>query len=332
MTLPESFRCYLVRKLAADRIEAGVEQRPLRELPAGDVLIRVACSSLNYKDAMAATGHAGIVRKFPHVPGIDIAGIVVESGTARFRPGDQVIATGHAIGVDRWGGWAEYARVPAEFVLPLPSGLTLEEAMILGTAGFTAAQCVLALQHHGIAPGSGDLVVTGTTGGVGCLALQILAKLGYSVVAVSGKTDRHDWLRHLGAAWVAGREELLDETSRPLLSAKYAGGVDTVGGRMLATLVRQVGHRGCVAMCGVVGGAELPLTVYPFILRGVTLAGIDSAWCPEERRAEIWRLLAGEWKPSELAGIATWVDLGGLDAAVQQILKGGVVGRVVVRI
>jgi putative YhdH/YhfP family quinone oxidoreductase len=329
--LPESFRCFLVRKPGKDRIESGVEQRPLRELPAGDVLIRVAFSSLNYKDAMAATGHPGVARKFPHVPGIDAAGTVVESTSTRFKPGDAVIATGHDIGVERWGGWGEFVRVPAGWIVPRPAGLTLEESMILGTAGFTAAQCVLALQHHEITPASGEVVVTGASGGVACLAVQMLAKLGYTVVAASGKPDKEAWLRQLGAARVIGREELLDESTRPLLSAKYAGGVDTVGGRMLATLVRSMTHRGCVAMCGVVGGADMPLTVYPFILRGVTLAGIDSAWCPEDRRAEIWQRLAGEWKPARLADVATFIGLDGISDAVQRILRGQVSGRVVIR-
>ena len=330
--LPETFRCYLVRKPGKVQFESGVEQRPLRELPDGDLLIRVAYSSLNYKDAMAATGHPGVARKFPHVPGIDAAGTVVESTSSRFKPGDSVIATGHDIGVERWGGWAEFVRVPDDWVVPLPAGLTFEEAMILGTAGFTAAQCVLALQHHEVTPASGEVVVTGASGGVACLALQMLAKLGYTVVAVSGKPDKVAWLLQLGAARIIGREELLDESNRPLLSAKYAGGIDTVGGRMLATLVRSTTHRGCVAMCGVVGGADVPLTVYPFILRGVTLAGIDSAWCPEDRRAELWRRLAKEWKPEHLREVATFVGLEALSDAVQRILRGEVAGRVVVKL
>jgi putative YhdH/YhfP family quinone oxidoreductase len=345
--LPESFRCYLVRKLGPDRVEAGVEERPTRDLPAGDVVIRVAFSSLNYKDAMAATGHAGVVKKFPHVPGIDAAGTVAESASRRFTPGDSVIMTGHELGAERWGGWAEYVRVPGEWVVPLPhktaelvadgtrsvpATLTLEESMILGTAGFTAAQGVLALQQHGITPDRGEVVVTGATGGVGSLAVKLLAKLGYTVGAVSGKPDRHGWLRALGASRIIGREEMLDESSRPLLAAKYAGGIDAVGGKTLATLIRQTQHRGCVATCGVVGGGELPLTVYPFILRGVTLSGIDSAWCPEDRRAEIWRLLAIEWKLDGLNELATRVKLEDVGEQVQRILRGEVAGRVVVEI
>lgn len=327
--LPEVFHCYLVRKTGNDKVEAGVEQRPLRELPAGDVLIRVRFSSLNYKDALAATGHPGVVRKFPHVPGIDCAGEVVESGSTAFKAGDPVIMTGHELGADRWGGWAEFVRVPAEWVVPLPEGLSLEESMLLGTAGFTAAQCVYALQHHDVGPDSGEILVTGATGGVGSIAVMILAKLGYEVAAVTGKPDRHGWLNGLGAGRIVSRAAAVDDTARPLLSATYAGGVDTVGGATLGTLLRSLKHRGCVAACGLVGGADLPVTVYPFILRGVTLAGIDSAWCPVERRREMWRLLAGDWKPTGLGELATFIGLDQLGDAVREILRGEVAGRTV---
>ena len=218
-------------------------------------------------------------------------------------------------------GWCRYRR-----------GLSLEETMILGTAGFTAAQGVHALIHHGITPEKGEVVVTGATGGVGSIAVMLLAKLGYSVVAITGKEGEHERLKEMGATRVAGREELGDESSRPLLKAKYAGGIDTVGGGMLATLIRSLEHRGCVANCGVVGGGDLPLTVYPFILRGVTLSGIDSAWCPDDRRLEIWKLLAGEWKLDGLETLATDCGLDGVDAEVEKILQGGVTGRVVVRV
>jgi putative YhdH/YhfP family quinone oxidoreductase len=328
----DTFRCYLVRKTGNDRVEAGVDARPLRELPAGDVLIRVRFSSLNYKDALAATGHPGVARKFPHVPGIDSAGEVVESGSPRFRPGDAVIMTGHELGAERWGGWAEYVRVPADWVVPLPAGLTLEESMILGTAGFTAAQCVYALRHHDVRPESGEVLVTGATGGVGSIAVMILAKLGYQVTAVTGKPAMRASLERRGARRIISRDEAVDGTNRPLLSATYAGGVDTVGGATLGTLLRSMKHRGCVAACGLVGGSDLPVTVYPFILRGVTLAGIDSAWCPEDRRREIWRLLSQEWKPQHLNELAAYVTLDGVGDAVQRILRGEVAGRVVVRI
>ena len=329
---PESFRCFLVRKTGNDKIEAGVESCPLRDLADGDVLIRVRYSSLNYKDTMAAAGHPGVARKFPHVPGIDAAGVVEQSSSPLFQVGDEVIATGHELGVERYGGWAEYVRVPAEWVVKRPEGLSLEQSMILGTAGFTAAQCVRALQHHGVQPGQDEIVVTGATGGVGSLAVMLLAKLGYAVIAVTGKSSRADWLKALGATRVAGLDEFTDDGRKPLLTARYAAAVDTVGGAMLTHVIKSLKQRGCVTACGMVAGAELPLTVYPFILRGVTLAGIDSAWCPEDQRAEIWRMLATDWKPNRLSELVTLVGLDSIGAAIQRMQRGDHAGRVVVKI
>jgi putative YhdH/YhfP family quinone oxidoreductase len=340
--MPDTVRCLMIRKTGQGPVSQSIEQRPIRELPAGDVLIRVEWSSLNFKDALATQGHPGIVRRFPHVPGIDAAGTVIQSDAPEVRSGDRVIATGYEIGVERWGGWCDTLRVPAAWIVPLPEGLSTREAMILGTAGFTAAQCVRALQHHGIvpvsphdeaAPSSAPIVVTGATGGVGLLSLMILARLGCKVVAVSGKRDRYDWLRAQGAARVLGREAVCDDTDRPLLSSQWAGAIDTVGGQTLSTLLRSMGHRGCVAACGLVGGHALPLTVYPFILRGVTLAGIDSALCPYERRLEIWRMLAGPWKPDALARSQEWVRevcLDELPSAAEAMLAGTNFGRVLV--
>ena len=327
--LPETFRCFLVRKTGHGDIESGVERRPIRELPAGNVLLQVRYSSLNYKDAMAAVGHQGIVKNFPHVPGIDAAGTVLESSDPRFQPGSEVIATGHELGVERWGGWAEYIRIPGDWVLPLPQGLSLEEAMTLGTAGFTAAQCVWALLHHGLTPESGTVLVTGASGGVGSLSVSLLSQLGYRVVAMSGKPDRRGWLQQLGAAEVVGRDTLPDD-ERPLSSARFSAGIDTIGGRTLSSLVKSVSHRGCVACCGVAGGADLVLTVYPFILRGVTLAGIDSAWCPRDRRGEIWEKLASEWKPERLEMLRQIARLDDIPTRVEQILAGQIAGRVLV--
>jgi putative YhdH/YhfP family quinone oxidoreductase len=287
-------------------------------------------SSLNYKDAMAATGHPGIVKSFPHVPGIDAAGTIVYTESPHWNVGQPVIMTGYQQGADRWGGWAEYVRVPGEWVVPLPDGLSLREAMILGTAGFTAAQCVWSLRHHAITPESGPVVVTGATGGVGVLSLMLLAKLGYQVTAVSGKTEKYEWLRSLGAAEVVGREAVHDDSDRALLRSRWAGAVDTVGGATLTTLIRSLQHRGSVAACGLVGGHELPLTVYPFILRGVTLDGIDSAMCPYERRLEIWSKLAGDWKLDNLEQLATDVNIAGVGAKVREMLAGKITGRVVV--
>ncbi|MCA9074159.1 MAG: YhdH/YhfP family quinone oxidoreductase [Planctomycetaceae bacterium] len=328
---PESFRCFHVRKTGNGTIESSVESRPLHELPPGEVLIRVQASSLNYKDALAATGNPGVARNFPHVPGIDSAGIVETSDSGKFKPGDQVLCTGYEQGAGQWGGWAEYVRLPADWVVPLPDGFTLDETMILGTAGFTAAQSVLSLVEHHIEPDRGPIVVTGATGGVGVISLMILSKLGYDVTAVSGKPDQYDWLKSLGASNVIGREEVDDTSTKPLLKARWAGAVDTVGGNTLATIIRSLDHRGVAAACGLVGGTDLPLTVFPFILRGVKLDGIDSAHCPYDRRLQIWNLLAGDWKLDNLHDLATEIKIDEVDVTVDQMMQGKTHGRHIVR-
>jgi acrylyl-CoA reductase (NADPH) len=244
--------------------------------------------------------------------------------------GREVVVTGYELGAGSWGGWAELIRVPAEWVVPLPAGLTLRESMILGTAGFTAAQAVEAMRRRGIPPEKGEVAVTGASGGVGTLAVALLAKLGYRVAAVTGKPAAHDLLRRLGAATVLDRADVCDATDRPLLATRWAAAVDTVGGQTLATLVRSTGHRGLVAACGLVGGVELRMTVYPFLLRGVTLAGIDSAHCPMPERLEIWRKLSQEWNLPCLDDLATFVGLEGLEEKIGQILAGQIVGRTVV--
>jgi len=300
------------------------------ELPEGDVLIRVQFSSLNYKDALAASGHPGIVKRFPHVPGIDVAGTVVASDAKEFIAGDQVLVTGYDGGATRWGGWAEFVRVPHDWIVPLPEGLTLREAMILGTAGLTAALCLDSLQKHGLRPDSGPIVVTGATGGVGSVAVAILGKLGYDVAAVTGKAEAHEYLQRLGAACILAREDVDDRSDRPLLSARWAGGVDTVGGNILGTLLRSLHHGGCVAACGLAGSNELPVTVYPFILRAVTLAGIDAALCPMTSRLEAWQRLAAAWKPENLESIGQFTTPSQLGPHIADILAGRIRGRVVV--
>jgi acrylyl-CoA reductase (NADPH) len=326
------FSCYVVEKDSQDQIKSGMGRRSLSDLPEGEVLIRVANSSLNYKDALAATGRPGVARKFPHIPGIDAAGEVAESTSPEFQKGQKVLVTGYDLGAGRWGGWSEFVRVPAEWVIPLPQGLSLVGAMQLGTAGFTAALSVDAIRRHEITTQSGEIVVTGATGGVGCLAVAMLAKLGYTVVAVTGKTERHDWLKELGAARVMGRGDVDVKGGNPLLKALWAGAVDTVGGNVLATLLRSTHIGGCVTACGLVAGAELATTVFPFILRGVTLCGIDSGWCKRDRRLELWRLMAGEWKPDRLAEVSTEIQLKDVDEPVERILAGGIAGRTVVRV
>jgi putative YhdH/YhfP family quinone oxidoreductase len=329
--MSDRFDCYFVEKVdgAVRHAVAGLR---IGDLPEGDVLIRVSWSSLNYKDAMAARGHAGVVRQFPHIPGVDIVGTVVESSSPAFRAGERVLACAYEIGSGRWGGWSEYARIPAAWVMSLSSGLTPRTSMCIGTAGFTAALCLEALQHHGVHPGDGEILVTGASGGVGSTAVMLLGKLGYRVVAASGKTALRAKLRDWGAAEVVSRESLLDSSRKPLLSGRWAGAVDTVGGEVLGTVIRQTRHSGCVAACGVAGGAQLPLTVYPFILRGVTLAGIDAAFYPMERRKRIWANLAGPWSLDRLEQLVQEANLRTLDPHIDAMLAGNVAGRIIIKI
>jgi acrylyl-CoA reductase (NADPH) len=326
------FSCVLVEKDAAGNIRRSLVQRSIADLPPGEVLVRVAFSSLNYKDALASHAHSGVVRKLPHVPGIDAAGMVVESSAGRFRAGDAVVITGNELGAGQWGGWAEYVRVPADWIVPLPPGLSLKETMILGTAGFTAAQCVQAIVLNGVTPDAGEIVVTGATGGVGCLTVKLLSKLGYSIVAVTGKSQLQPRLKAWGASRVIGRAEVVNTSEKPLLSTRWAGAVDTVGGDTLATIIRETKPYGVVAACGLVGGTDLKLTVHPFILRGVILAGIGSAMLPYDRRTEIWRKLSQQWKLDGLEELATTLGLADLEQHVQRILRGEIVGRTVVQI
>jgi putative YhdH/YhfP family quinone oxidoreductase len=301
-------------------------------LPPGEVTIRVQYSSLNYKDALAAGGHPGVAPNLPHVPGIDAVGKVVESGDSRFVPGQTVLATSFDIGASKWGAYAEYLRVPGDWVIPLPRGLSPRESMILGTAGLTAAMCVEAIQERGISPAAGEVLVTGASGGVGTLAVSILAQLGYEVVAVSGKPAARDLLARLGARRILSREEVIDTSTRPLLKSLWAAAVDTVGGATLATILRSLKPGGVVTACGLVGGAELPLTVYPFILRGAQLVGIDSATYPCEKRIGLWNKLAGGWKPALLDELATEITLEQLPEKIAAILAGKIIGRVVVQV
>ena len=321
----------MVQRDEDGKVSCGVETISLEDLPAGDVLIQVDCSSLNYKDALACQGHPGVMRTFPHVPGIDAAGRVAESCSANFQVGEEVLVTGYDQGSARWGGFSEYVRVPAEWVVPLPKGLSIDEAMAYGTAGFTAAQSVAAIQHAGIDPDAGEIVVTGATGGVGSLSIGILAKLGYQVVAVTGKPEQEAMLRQLGAKRILARKEVDDTSNKPLLRSCWAGAVDTVGGNILSTVLRSTKYRGCVAACGLVAGHELPLTVYPFILRGVTLAGIDSANCPYEKRLAIWERLAGPWRIENLKKWTRSISLSEVPAEVEAMLSGKTFGRILVR-
>jgi putative YhdH/YhfP family quinone oxidoreductase len=320
----------LVEKTAAGEAIASVVEKTADDLPAGDVLIRVRWSSLNYKDALAATGHPGVARRFPHVPGIDAAGEVAHSSSSQFAPGDEVLVTGYDLGAKQWGGWAGYVRVPADWVVPLPEGLSLRESMVLGTAGFTAALCVGALRDHRVEPGDGEVLVTGASGGVGGFAVMLLARLGYQVVAASGKRQVRQRLQKWGAARVIGRDEVCDEGAQPLRSSRWSAAVDTVGGKILATVLRETRLGGVVAACGMAGGADLSLTVFPFILRGITLAGIDSAWRSHSHRLQIWRTLSGDWRLDNLDSLAASIGLNQLRHHTAKMLEGQLVGRIVV--
>ncbi len=333
--IPNFFRALLVESTSdvsskSPSTRAAVTSLSSEQLPAGDVTIRVAYSSLNYKDALAYQGHRGVVKRLPHIPGIDAAGTVLESSNSAYRCGDEVLVTGYDLGQGHWGGWSELIRVPSEWIVPIPRGLTLRESMIWGTAGFTAAQSVLALQRNELLPDSGEVVVTGASGGVGSLSVRILARLGYEVVAVTGKAEQHETLLACGAKRVVGRQELADDSKKPLLTVNWAGAIDTVGGEMLTTLLRSTKYGGCVTACGLVAGAELSMTVYPFLLRGVSLCGIASADCPHDKRHKIWELLAGAWKPDSLERMLIEIELEQLPEYVERILAGANVGRVVV--
>jgi acrylyl-CoA reductase (NADPH) len=328
----EAFACYLVTKTGKDEIRGSVERRPIRELPAGDVLVRVAWSSLNYKDALASQGHPGIVRRFPHVPGIDAAGVVATSSSHDYSVGQPVLVTSYELGAGQWGGWAEYVRVPAAWVIPLPDGMTLRQAMTYGTAGLTAAMSLAALERNQVTPSAGPVVVTGASGGVGSLAVELLSRQGYQVTAITGKAEQHAWLRELGATEVLGRDSLQDDSGKPLLKTRWGGGVDTAGGSTLANILRSAEPRACIAACGMVGGTELPLSIYPFILRGVTLCGIDSAQAPREERIELWKRLAGPWRLPLAERECRETTLQELPRAIEPMRRGLSQGRVVIRV
>ncbi|MFK7779071.1 MAG: YhdH/YhfP family quinone oxidoreductase [Gimesia sp.] len=326
------FTCYQVQKNEQKEITAGLQTVSPDALPPGCVTIRVIYSSINYKDALAATGHPGIVRNFPHVPGIDAAGLVVQSDSDQFTVGQSVIVTSYELGVERWGAWSEFIRVQPEWIVPLPAGLTLKEAMILGTAGLTAAMCVTSLLHHGIDIDSGDILVTGASGGVGSFAISLLNQIGFSVIAVSGKTALQNRLIELGAKQVIDRSAVDTGSEKPLLKTQWAAAIDTVGGSLLSHLIRSIQPNGCVAACGNAGGVELDLTVFPFILRGITLAGIDSAWYPIEKRTALWEKLATDWKLPDLDSRANLITLDQVPATVDSILEGSHQERTIIQI
>lgn len=330
--MTESFQALVVDKTESS-FSVAVKSVPLEDLPAGEVVIKVAYSSVNYKDGLASIPNGKILRSYPFIPGIDLSGVVVSSTDDRFREGQEVLATGYGIGVSHFGGFSEYARIPAAWLVPLPEGLTLKEAMIYGTAGFTAALSIQALEDHGLSPDNGKVLVTGATGGVGGSAIAMLGAKGYSVVASSGNTEATDYLKALGAEEVISREEVIGSSTKPLDKQLWQGAVDCVGRDTLAAILSKITYKGSVAASGLTGGTSLPTTVLPFILRGVNLLGIDSVECPADIREKVWSRMGSDLKPAQLENLVDReVSLQELPQALEAILQGKTKGRVLVRI
>jgi acrylyl-CoA reductase (NADPH) len=326
------FKAMVVTESKNNTFSREIMNRELTTLPEGDVLIQVNYSSLNYKDALSASGNKGVTRNYPHTPGIDAAGVIVQSTNESFKTGDQVIVTGYDLGMNTSGGYGQFIKVPASWIVKLPENLTLRESMIYGTAGFTAALSVYKMRSGGILPDSGSVLVTGATGGVGSIAVSILHKLGYSVIAATGKPEAKDMLLSIGAKDIILREELDDKSGRILLKGNWIGAIDTVGGNMLATALKSTNYGGSVTCCGNVASPELLTSVYPFILRGITLYGVDSVQCPMDLRVKIWSALANKWKPHNLNQNVEEISLTQLDNKIDLILQGKLQGRTIVNL
>ncbi len=326
------FTALQVREGATGAFEQSIVERDTTELPAGELLIRVRYSSLNYKDALSASGNRGVTKHFPHTPGIDAAGVVEASSVGEFSAGDEVIVTGYDLGMNTAGGFSQYIRIPASWAIKRPQGLSLREAMVLGTAGLTAALCVDKLEQAGVTADAGPILVTGATGGVGSIAVALLAKLGYSVAAATGKAEQGEFLKRLGAQQIVLRSELQQGVERPMLKEQWAGAVDTVGGDILFNVVKSLRYGGSVACCGLTAGVAFNASVLPFILRGVNLLGVDSVELPLVVKASMWDKLSLQWKLDGLDPLVTEVSLEQLPEAIGQILAGKLVGRVLVRV
>ena len=325
-----TFKAMVVSETEDRQYRREILTRKVEDLPAGDVLIKVNYSSLNYKDALSASGNKGVTRKYPHTPGIDAAGTVADSSDSAFNPGDPVIVTSYDLGMNTSGGFGQYIRVPAGWVVPLPKAMSLKESMCYGTAGFTAALSVLQLINHGVKPEHGEVLVSGATGGVGGIAVSILAKLGYTVVAVNGLADQSAYLQEIGASRVISIDEASDTGGRPLLKSLWAGCIDAVGGDILATAIKSMNPYGVVTTCGNIASPELPINVYPFILRGVILAGIDSQNCPMPLRRETWEKLADEWKVPQMEAMIEEIPLAELVPTIERMLARKRKGRAIV--
>ena len=328
----QTFKALVIREAAKNQFSREITSKNISDLPANDVLIHVRYSSLNYKDALSATGHKGVTKNYPHTPGIDAAGIVVESNKPEFKKGDPVIVTGFDLGMNTPGGFGQYIRVPAQWIVKLPKNLTLQESMIFGTAGFTAALSLVKLEQMGLNTSKGEILVTGATGSVGSMAVAILSKVGYRIVAATGKMHEKKYLLSIGAKEVLHRDDLNDTSDKPLLRERWAGVIDTVGGNTLTTAVKSTQYGGSVSCCGLVSSAELHSTIYPFILRGVNLLGIASAESPIEMKRHIWHKLSAGWKPDCLAALHCECSLEELNFKIDAMLKGNSKGRTVVNL
>lgn len=328
--LNKSYRAFVTEEHVNSHFSSTIKEQIINQLPQGELLIKMHFSSLNYKDALSASGNKGVTRNYPHTPGIDASGIVEFSSNKKFIPGDKVIVTSYDLGMNTSGGFGEYIRVPAEWVLKLPTGLSAEESMILGTAGFTAGMAIYQIVSK-IKPDQGEILVTGAAGGLGCLAVAILSGLGYQVSAGTGKTDQADWLKRLGAANIVPREELLAGIERPLLKPRWSAVIDAVGGDILSNALKSTLPNGVVAVCGNALSNNLNINVFPFILRGVSMVGIDSQNCPMPHRQEIWSLLAHEWKPNLTDDLFSIISLEQLNVKIEQMLQGKITGRIVIK-
>ncbi|GAA0600455.1 MDR family oxidoreductase [Caenispirillum bisanense] len=330
MTAATEFQALVLDKSDDGKVAPTIKTLPDSALPAGDVTVRVSHSTLNYKDGLVLNGLGNLVRDYPHVPGVDFAGTVEASDSPAFAPGDRVVLTGWRVGEVHWGGYSQKARVNGDWLVRLPDGLDARHAMAIGTAGFTSMLAVMALEAHGITPDSGPVLVTGATGGVGSVAVAILARLGYTVEAVTGKADSDAYLKDLGASVIVPRSDFAEPVTRPLLKERWAGCVDAVGGQMLANILPQMKYRGAVAAVGLAGGNKLETTVVPFLLRGISLLGIDSVMAPKAEREAAWARLVTDLPLDRLDAMIQDVGLADLPELGKQILKGGVTGRVVV--
>jgi len=327
----KTYKAFIIRENEDGSFSRAIEDKTIDQLPEGEVLIQVKYAALNYKDALSSTGHKGISGTFPHTPGVDACGVVVECSTDDFEQGDKVIVTSYDFGMNTSGGFQEFIRVPAHWPVKKPSALSLEESMVLGTGGFTAALSLYKMEQNDQTPAMGKILVTGSTGGVGSMAVAILALNGYEIIAATGKTSAHAYLKQLGATEIIDREAVNDQSGRPLLRNGWAGAIDTVGDNTLATCIKACGRNGSIAVCGLVASPKLETTVYPFILNGVNVLGIETAETPRHIRLKIWELLATTWKPKQLDEMKKIISLSQLEPHIDAMLEGNSKGRVVVK-